>query len=321
MPAHESTLDIRTRKPMMNLLIDTDPGVDDALAILMAHAHADVAGLSIAAGNVGLANTVGNALKLVEMLDADIPVFAGCPLPLILPAADAGVVHGADGFGDTGYLPATRRAADEHAAAAIVRLAREHSGKLTLVALAPLTNLALALRLDPALPSRIARLVIMGGAVTGRGNTHLVPAEFNIGFDPEAAHIVFSEWPQFDLVDWEACVRHAMAFERFDALVAAGDKRARFYEAISRKARGFNIAHERKGMIAADALAMAVALEPGIVLRAEDHHVGVEMTGTSTRGATVVDWEDRLGRPANARIVLDVDQAGFEALVARALGA
>jgi purine nucleosidase len=304
----------------MKLLIDTDPGVDDALAILMAHAHADVAGLSIAAGNVGLAHTVGNALKLVETIGADTPVFAGCPAPLILPAADAGFVHGADGFGDTGYLPATRLAADEHAAAAIVRLAREHAGKLTLVALAPLTNLALALRLDPKLPSRIARLVVMGGAVSGRGNTHLVPTEFNIGFDPEAAHVVFSEWPQFDLVDWEASLRHAMAFERFDALVAGGDVRARWYAQISRKARAFNQARERHGMVAADALAMAVALEPGIVRRAECHHVGIELAGALTRGATVVDWQDRFGRPANARIVLDVDQARFETLVAHALG-
>lgn len=303
------------------LLIDTDPGVDDALAILMAHAHADVAALSIAAGNVGLAHTVGNALKLVDVIGADMPVFAGCPTPLVLEAADAGFVHGADGFGDTGYLPSARRAAAEHAAAAIVRLAREQPGKLTLVALAPLTNLALALRLDPQLPSRVARLVIMGGAVTGRGNTHLLPAEFNIGFDPEAAHVVFAQWPQFDLVDWEACVRHAIPFGRFDAQVAEGDARARFYEAISRKARRFNETHGRHGMIVADALAMAVALEPGIVQRAERHHVGIELSGTLTRGATVVDWEGRLGRPANANIVFDVDQARFEAMVANALGA
>ncbi len=305
------------------LLIDTDPGVDDALAILMAHAHAhaDVTALSIAAGNVGLAHTVGNALKLVDVIGADVPVFAGCPTPLVLQAEDAGFVHGADGFGDTGYLPSARRVADEHAAAAIVRLARERPGKLTLVALAPLTNLALALRLDPDLPSRIARLIIMGGAVTGRGNTHFVPAEFNIGFDPEAAHVVFSEWPEFDLVDWEACVRHAMDFAWFDRLVSRDEPRAQFYAAISRKARAFNERHGRSGMIAADALAMAVALEPSIVRKAERRHVAIELTGSVTRGATVVDWEERLGRPANANIVIDVDQERFEAMVANALGA
>ena len=141
-------------QPQAALLIDTDPGVDDALAILMAHARAEVVGLSIAAGNVGLARTVGNALRLVDLIGSPIPVFAGSPVPLVLPAADAGFVHGADGFGDTGRLPAAGHVSDEHAAAAIVRIAREYAGRLTRVALAPLTNLALALRLDPGLPSR-----------------------------------------------------------------------------------------------------------------------------------------------------------------------
>lgn len=304
------------------LLIDTDPGVDDALAILMAHRYADVAGLSVAAGNVGLGHTVANALKLVEVIGAETPVFAGCPVPLVWPAEDAGFVHGADGFGDVGYFAPTRRAADEHAVEAILRLSRECAGELTLVALAPLTNLALALRLDPLLPSRIARLVVMGGAVTGRGNTHLVPAEFNIGFDPEAAHVVFSSWPEFDLIDWEACVRHAMDFAWFDRAVAADSPQARFYAAISLKARRFNEGHgRRRGMIAADALAMAVALDPAIVRTSERRHVGIELTGAATRGATVVDWEDRLRRPANARIVLDVDQERFQAMVVGALDA
>ncbi len=306
--------------PQPLLLIDTDPGVDDALAILMAHDRARVAGLTIAAGNVGLAHTVANALKLTEVMGVDTPVFPGCPLPLVLAADDAAFVHGADGFGDTGYLPAQRRAEEEHAALAVLRLSHRHAGHLTLVALGPLTNLALALRLDPTLPSRIARLVVMGGAVTGRGNTS-VPAEFNIGFDPEAAHIVFSAWPQFDLVDWEATVRHGFDFDRFEAWLRADDARARFYAAISRRTRDWTRARGRPQMLAADALAMAVALQPDLVTRAEQRHVDIELSGRSTRGATVVDWDGRSGRPANARIVLAVDQSRFEALVAAALGA
>jgi purine nucleosidase len=303
-----------------DLLIDTDPGVDDALAILMAHTDANVAGLTIAAGNVGLAHTTRNALKLVEILERDTPVFPGSPGPLVQSAQDAGFVHGADGFGDVGYSTPSIRASEENAASAIVRLARERPGELTLVALAPLTNIALALRLDPALPSRIRRLVIMGGAVNGRGNTERVPTEFNIGFDPEAAEVVFSEWPQFDLVDWEACLRHTLDFAHVEAMLADGDERAKFYAEISRKTRGFNRERGRPGVVAADALAMAVAIDPDLILRAERHHVAIETAGTLTRGATVVDWEDRQKRPANARIVLDIDRGRFEALVARALG-
>lgn len=304
------------------LLIDTDPGVDDALAILMAHAHADIAGLSIAAGNVGIGHTVRNACTLVDLLGASVPVFAGCASPLVrAPEEDAAFVHGMDGFGDVGFGAPTARAQDETAALALLRLSREQPGELTLVALAPLTNLALALRLDPTLPQRIARLVIMGGAVTGHGNTGKVPAEFNIGFDPEAAHVVFEGFPEFELVDWEATLRHGFEGAEFDQWLAAGDQRAEFFGKVFVTARSYNAAHDRSGVIAADALAMAVALDPSIVTRSEQRHVAVELDGRLTRGATVVDWTRRLGKPANARIVLEVDQARFAAMVRRALGA
>lgn len=303
------------------LLIDTDPGIDDALAILMAHAHADIAGLAIAGGNVGLAHTTRNALKLLDVIGADVPVFPGSASALVFAAPDAGVVHGSDGFGDTGAFASSRLPEEEHAASAIVRLARERPGELVLVALAPLTNLAIALRLDPSLPENIARLVVMGGAVTGRGNTERVPAEFNAGFDPEAAHVVFSSFPEFDLVDWELVLRHPFAFDRFDALLAAGDARAAFYAAISRKTRAYNRARGRTGFMTADGLAVAVALDESVVTRSEWRHVAVETHGEQTRGATVVDWEGRRGHTPNARIVLDIDAARFEAMVAAALGA
>ncbi|TAM21808.1 MAG: nucleoside hydrolase [Rhodanobacter sp.] len=308
------------RKPQ--LLIDTDPGVDDALAILTAHAHADIAGLSIAAGNVGLAHTVRNARTLVDLLGATIPVFGGCPSPLVrMPEEDAAFVHGTDGFGDVGFPASVAPVADEAAALALLRLTRERPGELTLVALAPLTNLALALRLDPTLPQRVKRLVVMGGAVTGHGNTGKIPAEFNIGFDPEAAHVVFEGFPEFDLVDWEATLRHAFDDAEFDQWLAAGDKRADFFGKIFGTARAYNASHDRHGVVAADALAMAVAIDPAIVTRSERRHVAVELDGRLTRGATVVDWAGRLGRPANANVVLELDRERFAALIRGALGA
>ncbi len=303
------------------LLIDTDPGVDDALAILMAHADADIAALSIAAGNVGLAHTVRNACTLVDLLGRATPVFAGCATPLVrAPAEDAAFVHGEDGFGDIGFPVPKAVVADEPAALALLRLTRERPGELTLVALAPLTNLALALRLDPTLPQRVARLVVMGGAVTGHGNTGMIPAEFNVGFDPEAAHVVLEAFPSFDLVDWEATLRHAFDEDAFDAWLRAGDHRADFYGRIAGTARAFNRQHQRRGIIAADALAMAVAIDPSIVTRSEKRAMAVELDGRLTRGATVVDWARRGGAAANANIVLEVDQARFGAMVRRALG-
>jgi purine nucleosidase len=306
---------------LVPLLIDTDPGVDDALALLMAFADPGhrVVALTIAAGNVGLRHTVANALKLCEVAGADVPVHAGCPVPLVFPAEDAAFVHGNDGFGDIGYEPAARAAEAEHAALAIVRLAREHEGKLVLVALGPLTNLALAVRLDPVLPERLARLVVMGGAVTGQGNT-TVPAEFNIGFDPEAAKVVFEAFARFELVDWEAVLRHGFMHAAFEAWLAAGDGRAAFYDAISRKTRAW--AGDRRGdhWHSADALAMQVALDPATGRRSEDRHVAVETEGRLSRGATIVDWGRRNGQAPNARIHLDVDQVAFEARIRACLG-
>ena len=308
-----------TRTP---LLIDTDPGVDDALAILMAHEHADVTALTVAAGNVGLDHTVRNARTLVQLIGAATPVHPGCPSPLVrAPDEDAAFVHGADGFGDVGFAETTHPSQAEHAALALIRLTRERPGELTLVALGPLTNLALAVRLDPAFPARVKRLVVMGGAVTGHGNTGKIPAEFNIGFDPEAAHVVFEAFEMFDLVDWEATVRHAFADEVYEGWIASGDDRAVFFEKIFGTARRFNAEHERTGFIAADALAMAVALDPAMIVRAETRHVAIELDGRLTRGATVVDWHRRLGGQANARIVLEVDQDRFRDLIAGALGA
>ena len=304
------------------LLVDTDPGVDDALAILMAHAHGEVLGLSIAAGNTGLVHTLRNACSLVDLLGASTPVFPGVAAPLVrAPAEDAVHVHGADGFGDVGMPDPATQPRSEPAATALVRLARAHAGAFTLVALAPLTNLALALRLDPDLPSRIARLVIMGGAVNGHGNLKVTPAEFNIGFDPEAAHVVFEAFAEFDLVDWELCMRHAFDDAGFTRWLAGDDARARFYARICSGERRWNAERGRRGTIVADALAMAVAIEPGIVTRTERRFVQVELDGRLTRGMTVVDWEGRLGRPANARLVQEVDQRRFRELVAVALGA
>lgn len=306
------------------LLIDTDPGVDDALAILMALAEpsVEVVGLTVAAGNVGLRHTVANALKLLEVADARVPVFPGCAEPLLFPAEDAAFVHGRDGFGDTAYAAAAARPEDEHAALAICRLARQHEGELLLVALGPLTNLALALSLDPALPDRVRRLVVMGGAVTGRGNLpQRAQVEFNLGFDPEAAHLVFSRWGKFELVDWEAVLRHCLPQGDATRWLQAANPRAAFYGAISRRTRDWSRSRRGEGWTCADALAMAHALEPSAARQCAERHVAVETAGALTRGATVVDWEQRLGAAPNASILLEYDQAAFERRVRTALGA
>jgi purine nucleosidase len=295
---------------MERLIIDTDPGVDDAQAIMMAvrYPGARVEALTAVAGNVGLDHTSRNACKVLEVLGTDIPVFAGAASALVYPAGTAAFVHGDDGFGDCGAVPTSRVVEGEHAANALVRLANEAPGERTLVAIGPLTNLALALHLDPDLPGKYRKLVVMGGAVESRGNTQNVSAEFNIFTDPEAAHLVFKSWPVLTLVSWEATIAHPIPIEMFDAWMAMDTDGARFFESISRPVRKLvREVMNREHMYAADGLAMAVALEPDIVRRAEHHHVSVEMSGNHTRGQTTVDWNDRTGKAKNVEVVLEVD--------------
>ena len=309
------------------LLIDTDPGVDDALALLMAFndmqsesGRHEVVGLTIAAGNVGLGHTVANALKLCEVCGVDAPVYAGTDAPLVFPARDAAYVHGRDGFGDTGYAPAARAAEAEHAALAILRLSHAHAGKLLLVALGPLTNLALALKLDPTLPSRVARCVVMGAAVTAHGN--ITPAaEFNIAFDPEAAHIVFSAFPRVELADWEAVLAHGFRHDDAERWLAADSPRARFYAGISAHTRAWARAGRGERWHAADALAMALALQPEGALDMLERPLAVETAGQHARGATIVDWNRQTGAADNVAILMHYDQGRFEAMIERALAA
>jgi purine nucleosidase len=304
------------------LLIDTDPGVDDALALLMAFddPRHEVVGLTIAAGNVGLAHTVRNALKLCEVAEHPVPVFAGAEGPLLHLSRDAGYVHGEDGFGDIGYDAPSRTMEAEHAALAILRLSHAHAGKLLLVCLGPLTNLALALRLDPTLPTRVARLVVMGGAVTAHGNI-TAAAEFNIAFDPEAAHIVFTSFARTELADWEAVMAHGFAHERFDRWLHAKSPRAKFYDAISRRTREWAAGRRGELWHSADALAMALALHPAGALEVVERPMVVELEGRHARGATIVDWRREEGRPDNVVILRRYDQAAFETRLEAALAA
>lgn len=307
---------------MERLIIDTDPGVDDAHAIMMAHAHPDarIEALTAVSGNVDLGHTAENCKRILDVLGADIPIYPGCAQALVYPAGTAAYVHGEDGLGDCGFPPSARALESEHAASAIVRMANESPGELTLVAIGPLTNLAVALHLDPDLPAKFKKLVVMGGAIDARGNTENLSAEFNIHTDPEAAHVVFESWLQLTLVSWETTLRHGIPFKNVERWKALDNPRARFFSAISDKVLVFlKEVLGRDVFYGADGLAMAVALEPGIVRRAERHNVTVETGGRYTRGQTTVDWYDRGTRTANTDVVIEVDDERFIELMALAV--
>jgi purine nucleosidase len=236
-----------------------------------------------------------------------VPVYAGCGRALVVGTVDASHVHGQDGLGDSGYPPSKRKVADEHAVHALVRLANASPGELTLVAIGPLTNLALATRLDPTLPNKYRRLVVMGGSIRGMGNVTPV-AEFNAYTDPEAAAIVFDAWPGLTLISWETTLAHGFTAEQVEMLMAVDSPRAEFFRRITREM--IEVVHQflgRQVLLAPDALAVAVALEPDIVRQAERHYVQVELAGHHTRGQTTVDWYDQSGHEPNVDLVLEMD--------------
>jgi purine nucleosidase len=303
---------------MKRLVIDTDPGVDDAHALMMALAHpqAKIEAITTVAGNVSLAHTTANALTILELFGRDIPVFAGCDRALLARHPDASYVHGEDGLGNSNYPPAKRHAEAEHAVQALIRLANESPGELTLVAIGPLTNLALATRLDPDLPKKYDRLVVMGGAIRCMGNTTNLSAEFNLYTDPEAGAIVFSSWKRLTLISWETTMGYPLMADRIDALGSHDNPRSEFFRRIT--AYPVHFIQETMGrsmLFPPDSIAVASALEPGIVTSAECHHVRVEVAPGSTSGQTTVDWFDRSGNDPNVEIVLEINRDRLWALM------
>jgi purine nucleosidase len=307
---------------MKRLIIDTDPGVDDAHAILLALAHPDVKveAITTVNGNVGLDLTTANALKILDAAGKDVPVYRGCDRPLINRALGAAHVHGEDGLGDCGIPASKKTVRSEHAVHALIRLANENPGEFTLAAIGPLTNLAAALTLDPDLPGKFKQLVVMGGAIYSKGNTSTVTAEFNIHTDPEAASMVFSSWPMLTLLSWETTLDHVFSRAALDRFFSLETPRAKFFHDTNQKILTF--IRERLGqdmLFAPDGLALAVAVEPGIVTKSEKKFVSIELHGSQTRGQTVVDWYGSTGQPPNTEIILEVDQNRFIQLMENGL--
>ncbi len=307
---------------MKRLIIDTDPGVDDAHAILLALAHPDVQveAITTVNGNVGLDLTTANALKILDAAGKDVPVYRGCDRPLISRPTTAAHVHGEDGLGDCNIPASKRSVQSEHAVHALIRLANENPGEFTLVAIGPLTNLAVALSLDPDLPKKFKQLVIMGGAIYGKGNTETVTSEFNIHTDPEAAHIVFSAWHMLTLLSWETTLAHVFTRDDLNRFFNLGTPRARFFHDTNQKILSF--VHTRLGqdiLFAPDGLALAAAVEPEIVTKSEKRFVTVELNGSQTRGQTVVDWYGSTRKEPNTEIILEVDQKRFVQLMENGL--
>ena len=316
------------------VLIDTDTASDDAVALIMALRSplVTVAAITIVAGNVRVEQGTRNALYTAELCGSEVPIYTGAAKPLVRELQTADWFHGADGLGDNGYVPATRRAEPQHAVDAIIDYVSRNPG-IEVITLGPLTNLATALTREPGIAANISRCVVMGGAACTEGNV-TPAAEFNIWVDPEAARIVFLSGISIEMVGWELSRHEAVLNEEDIAnILALNTPRAEFaIRCNSTAANAYFAQTGEHGISLPDPIAMAVLLDPGLILSSGEHFVDIETTSELTRGMTVVDrlnvsadernrttWADVHARAKKTKICWSLDVPGWKAALIQAL--
>jgi purine nucleosidase len=302
------------------LIVDTDTAGDDVASLLIAlrHANAQLDAVTICCGNVRFEQQVENALYTIERAGrgGEVPVYAGCERPLLREWAGAEYVHGEDGMGDNFFPEARQRPEEEHAVEAMLRLVTESPGEITILAQAPLTNIATAAVRDRSFPQKVKRLVIMGG---GTGN--ITPAaEYNFYVDPEAAKIVFGAGFPILLFTWTLTLSHGVFDdEKLERIGALGTDLSEFYEAFNRKALEFERKTGIHGTTHPDSMPCAAIVEPALVRSTFECFVDVETQGELTRGFSAIDRLNRYGREPNTTVVDDFDTEGFFELMLEVL--
>ncbi|XP_067299565.1 nucleoside hydrolase isoform X2 [Pseudorasbora parva] len=316
---------------MKKLLVDVDCGVDDAQALMMALAVPDVQilGITCVHGNTSIENVCKNVLRVLKVCKRlEIPVFCGAPKSLLGETVGAGDFHGKDGLGDAPdpEAPGLDLVQKEGAVSAMIRIVNENPGQVSLVATAPLTNVALAVKLDPLFPQKLKGLYIMGGNTDSRGNT-TVCGEFNFASDPEAAYIVLNEFicPIY-IATWEFTCQSKLPWEFCDGWLAQDTDKARFMKQIF--AHSMKSSHSERiekelvagqGFISCDSYAMAAAIDETYIVETNDKKVTVELAGNHCRGMMVVDHLDILKKTHKAHILKKVDLEKFKVLMMNAL--
>lgn len=294
------------------IILDCDPGHDDAMAIMLAYGTPEIelAAITTVAGNHGLELTTLDARRICSLCGIDnVPIAAGCAAPLVRPLVTAQHIHGEAGLEGHSWPEPTVRTVSEHAVDLIIDLVTAAPGEITLVPTGPLTNIAMAVRKEPRIVGRVREVVLMGGAFSHGNQTQT--AEFNIYVDPEAAAIVFEAgWPvtMIGLEVTHMAQATEAVFQRIDA-VATPVARAvsgmlRFYQARQKRETGIAAPYVH------DPCAVTRVARPELV-ECHDAHVEVETAGRLTSGTTVTDFRKKEGRPFNAKVGTSLAVDGF----------
>ncbi|HXF63912.1 MAG TPA: nucleoside hydrolase [Caldilineaceae bacterium] len=295
------------------IILDTDPGIDDALAILLALASPEVSleAITVTGGNCSLEQGVANALNVLALAGAPhVPVAAGVGVPLVRPPVTAPETHGETGLGYARLPAAPQRPAAQHAVDLIIERVLAAPGEITIVAIAPLTNLALAVRREPRIVQAVRAVIVMGGALRHQGNMTPV-AEFNTYVDPHAAHIVYhAGWP-LTLVPLDVtyqCILTQADVTRLSALKSPITRfiadATRFYMQYHEEAQGI------EGCVINDPLALALAFAPALVVT-RPLYVTVDTSSELGMGNTIGDFYRAWQRPPNMHVALEVRARDF----------
>lgn len=302
------------------LIIDTDTAQDDCVALLVGllDPAADLRAITMVAGNVGFDAQVHNAQLTLAVAgrSGDVPIYLGCRRPLVREWVSAEEVHG-DGSGGLAFaegadLPTP---SGEHAVDALIRLAAEAPGELTIVCIGPLTNIATALVKDPDFARNVKALYIMGGSNNGRGNI-TAAAEYNFYVDPEAAKAVFAAGFAITVVPWDPLTLRDAVFrrDRLAEIARIGTPLGRFFSRIVEATLAFDESVGIPGSTHPDSLTAAVLLHPELVTQSADYAVDVETGSDLTRGYSAMSWGVH-GLTPNARVIERIDADAFAALI------
>jgi pyrimidine-specific ribonucleoside hydrolase len=297
------------------IILDCDPGHDDAIALLLAVASPEVelVGVTTVSGNQTLDKTTANALRVLEFAGRpDIPVYAGADRPFVRERDVAAHVHGESGLDGPDLPPPAGRAQDAHAVDYLAGEIRRRNGKVTLVPTGPLTNIGLLLSLHP--DARPERIVLMGGAI-GEGN-RTPAAEFNIWADPEAAQRVFAERLDTTMVGLDVTHRALITDEHTERMRAAGKVGRMVAELMDFYARFHRSRYpDLAGSPMHDPVCVAHVIDPSL-MEVRDAQIKIDCSSGPSWGRTNVDWRGRehFG-PPNAKVGVDIDGEGFAELV------
>lgn len=289
------------------IIIDTDPGIDDALAFLLALASPEIQleALTTTQGNVTIETATRNALAVLELANAShIPVAAGSAVPLVQPLRASAHVHGESGIGNS-KLPAPKsKPLEGHAVDYLIQRALAEPNELSIFPIGPLTNIAMAIRKEPKFAKAVKELVIMGGAVLEHGNV-TPQAEFNIWADPHAAHIVFHSGIPITLIPLDVTHKCLLKQTHIDRLLETKSPITRFITQAVETCFAHSKSYGGEGCAMHDPLTLATIIAPEL-LTFKELYVDVDYSTGVSMGNTFGDFLGKTGKPANMKVALQV---------------